>query len=65
MMKPQCLGQGGEISTRRDSRASLVMKIQQPNKMQSARLSVMSVTDCSEGKVIESDTSVSQRDRSL
>ena len=27
MMKPQCLGQGGEIPTRRDSRASLVMII--------------------------------------
>ena len=65
MMKPQCLGRGGEISTRRDSRASLVMMIQQPNKMQSTRLNVTSVTDRSEGKVTESDTSASQRDRSL
>ena len=63
MMKPQCLGRGGEIPTRRDSRASLAVIIQQPNKMQSR--SVMSVTDWSEGKVIESDTSASQRDRRL
>ena len=58
MMKPQCLPRGGEI-------ASLVVIIQKPNKMQSTRLSVMNVTDCSEVKVTESDTSASQRDRSL
>ena len=65
MMKPQCLGRGGKVPTRKDSRVSLLMIIQKPKKMRSIRLSVMSVTDPSEGKVTESDTSASQRDRSL
>ena len=63
MMKPQCLGRGDKILTRRDLRASLVMIIQKPNKMQSTRLSVMSVTDCSEEKVIEK--CISERQKSV
>ena len=47
----------------RDSRFSLLMIIQKPKNMQSTRLSVMSLTDPSEGKV--TGTSASQRDRSL
>ena len=33
MMKPQCLGRGGEVATRKDSRVSLLMIIQKPKKM--------------------------------
>ena len=65
MNKPQCLGRGGEVPTRRDSRGALLMIIQKPRKMWSTRLSVMSVTVLSEGKVAESITIASQRDRSL
>ena len=62
MMKCQRLGQGGKTPIRR---ASLLTIMQKPKNMLSTRSSVMSVTEPSEGKVIGSITSASQRDRSL
>ena len=62
MMKHQCLGRGGKTPIRRDSRASLQVTTQKPKNMLSTR---SSVTEPSEGKVIGSVTSASQRDRSL